>query len=44
MRQTIRKISLMLDDDITELSLLDIGIYVETLSKLVKVLAALQNT
>ena len=44
MRQTIRKISLMLGDDTKELSLVDIDIQMDTLSRVVRALAALQNT
>jgi hypothetical protein len=34
----------MLGEDITELSLVDIDTYMETLSRLVRVLVALQST
>ena len=43
-RQTIRRISLMLGEDITELSLVDLDTYMKTLSRLVRVLIALQST
>jgi hypothetical protein len=40
-RQTIRKTSLMLSDDIASLALVCLKIYIETLSRLVKALRAL---
>jgi hypothetical protein len=43
-RQTICKISLVLSEDVTELSIVDINIYMETLSRLVRVLVELQGT
>lgn len=43
-RQTIRKTSLMLNEDITDLALADINVYMGTLSRLVRALVALQNT
>ena len=43
-RQSIRKISLMLGEDIAGLTLADINIYMEMLSRFVKTLGALQRT
>jgi hypothetical protein len=43
-RQSIRKISLMLSEDVADLALIDINNYMETLSRLVRALEALQNT
>jgi hypothetical protein len=43
-RQTIRKASLMLSEDINDLALAEINIYLGTLSRLVRALVALQNT
>jgi hypothetical protein len=43
-RQTIQRISLMLGEDITELSLVDLDTYMGTLSRLVRVLVALRST
>lgn len=42
-RQTIRKTSLMLSEDITNPALADINIYIWTLSRLARALVALQN-
>jgi len=43
-RQTIRKASLILGEDINDLTLAEINIYIGTLSRLVRALVALQNT
>jgi hypothetical protein len=43
-RQTILKASLMLSEDINDLALAEINIYMGTLSRLVRALVALQNT
>ncbi|KAF2839912.1 hypothetical protein M501DRAFT_1015996 [Patellaria atrata CBS 101060] len=43
-RQTIRKASLMLSEDINDFALAEINIYMGTLSRLVRALVALQNT
>ena len=42
-RRSIRKTSLMLSENIADLALIDINTYMETLSRLVKALEALQN-
>jgi len=42
-RQSIRKTSLMLSEDIDSLALADINIYMETLSRFARALVALQN-
>ena len=42
-RQSIQKISLMLSEDIAGLTLADINIYIETLSRFAKILGALQR-
>lgn len=44
MRQTIRKVSLVLSEDINDLALVDIDSYMDTLSRLVRALVALQST
>ncbi|MCJ1422361.1 hypothetical protein MMC29_000241 [Sticta canariensis] len=43
-RQTIRKVSLVLSEDINDLALVDINSYMDTLSRLVRALVALQST
>jgi hypothetical protein len=43
-RQTIQKASLMLSEDINDLALAEINIYMGTLSRLVRALEVLQNT
>ena len=43
-RQTIQKASLMLSEDIKDLALGDIHIYMETLSRFIGALVALQST
>jgi hypothetical protein len=42
-RKAIRNKSLMLSEDITDLALVDINVYMATLSRLVRALAALPN-
>jgi hypothetical protein len=42
-RQTIRKASLMLSEDINDLALAEINIYLGTLSRLIRALVALQS-
>ena len=43
-RQSIQKISLMLNEDIAGLTLADLNIYIEMLSRFAKILRALQRT
>jgi hypothetical protein len=43
-RQTIRKTTLMLSKDTTDLALVDINLYIGTLSRLVRAFVVLQGT